>query len=280
MEKRNILPVKSDVIFRLFFADERNVEFLISFLKSALDLPEDDYGEIEIADPHLLREYPADKLGIIDVKLKTKSRKIIHIEIQLAVTPELKNRIVFYDAKLVTEQIGSGDDYAAVKRVIGIVITDEKLIAASPRYHHRFTLYDRDASVEFTDLLEIHTLELPKLPHDADGTVLDLWARFIAAETEEELNMIAEKNQTIGRAVVKLRELSADEKARDLYERREKERRDTAMFLRDAERRGEMRGGKNKAYDIAKKLFAMNIPLDQIIAATGLTREEAESLHQ
>jgi hypothetical protein len=36
MDKKNILPVKSDVIFRLFFADERNVEFLVSFLKSAL----------------------------------------------------------------------------------------------------------------------------------------------------------------------------------------------------------------------------------------------------
>jgi predicted transposase/invertase (TIGR01784 family) len=128
MDKKNILPVKSDVIFRLFFADERNVEFLISFLQSALDLPADDYDEIEIVDPHLLREYPGDKLGIIDVKLKTKSKKIIHIEIQLSVTPELKNRIVFYAAKLITEQMGSGDAYAAVHRVVSIVIADGKLI--------------------------------------------------------------------------------------------------------------------------------------------------------
>jgi predicted transposase/invertase (TIGR01784 family) len=276
MDKQNILPVKSDVIFRLFFADERNVEFLVSFLKSALDLPDDDYNEIEIADPHLLREYPADKLGIIDVKLKTKSRKIIHIEIQLAVTPELKNRIVFYDAKLITEQIGNGDDYAAVKRVISIVVTDEELIAASPRYHHRFTLYDRDAGVAFTDLFEVHTLELPKLPHDADGTLLYDWARFIAAETEEELSMLSERNQTIGRAVVKLRELSADERARDLYERREKARRDNAMFMRDAERRGVER----TQFEIARKLINRGRPIDEIIEDTGLTREEIEGLHQ
>ena len=83
MENRAFLPVKSDVIFRLFYADERNQEFLVSLLKSMLRLPEDDYNEIEIADPHLLREFDDDKLAVIDVKLHTKSKKVIHIEIQL-----------------------------------------------------------------------------------------------------------------------------------------------------------------------------------------------------
>ena len=60
MDKRVFLPVKSDILFRLFFSDERNENFLICFLKSVLRLPEDDYNEIEIADPHLLREFEDD----------------------------------------------------------------------------------------------------------------------------------------------------------------------------------------------------------------------------
>jgi len=104
------------VIFRLFYADERNEEFLISLLKSMLKLPEEDYHEIEISDPHLLREFDEDKLSVIDVKLRTKNRKIIHIEINLKVTPELKKRIIFYEAKLITEQIGSGDEYEEIKK--------------------------------------------------------------------------------------------------------------------------------------------------------------------
>jgi hypothetical protein len=79
MENRAFLPVKSDVIFRLFYADERNQEFLVSLLKSMLRLPEDDYDEIEIADPHLLREFVDDKLAVVDVKLHTKSKKVVHI---------------------------------------------------------------------------------------------------------------------------------------------------------------------------------------------------------
>ena len=67
----------------MFFADERNIELLTSFLKSVLQLPDDDYGEITIADPHLHPDYIGDKYAIIDIKLRTKSRKIIHVEIQL-----------------------------------------------------------------------------------------------------------------------------------------------------------------------------------------------------
>ena len=81
---RAILPVKSDIIFRIFFADERNIEFLTDFLKSALSIPAEEYEEVAIVDPHLIREHPTDKLGIIDVKVKTKSGKTIHIEIQVA----------------------------------------------------------------------------------------------------------------------------------------------------------------------------------------------------
>jgi predicted transposase/invertase (TIGR01784 family) len=269
MGKRTFLPVKSDIVFRLFYADERNQEFLISLLKSILKLPEDDYHEIVIADPRLLREFKGDKEPIIDVKLYTKTRKVIHIEIQLEVNPVMEKRIILYESKLITEQIGSGDDYDLIKKVISIIITDEDLIPVSPRYHHRFTFYDSEAGVEFSDIIEIHTLELRKLPEGTDGTELYDWAKFIAAETEEELTMLAERNPQIGKAVVKLRELSADERARDLYERREKARRDIA-----AEKKWAV---KQTTFEIARNLLGLNMPVDQIVTATGLTREEVEN---
>ncbi|MCL2187779.1 MAG: Rpn family recombination-promoting nuclease/putative transposase [Defluviitaleaceae bacterium] len=272
MDKRVFLPIKSDVIFRLFYADERNEEFLINFLKSILRLPDDDYDRIDIADPHLLREFDGDKLAIIDVKLYTKTRKVIHIEIQLQVMPEqLQKRVILYDAKLIAEQVGSGDDYDNIKKVISIIITDENLIPGNERYHHRFTLYDPEAGVEFSDILEINTLELRKLPEIDDGTDLYDWAKFIAAETEEELAMVAEKNPVVSKAVVKLRELSADERARDLFERREKARRDQAARVK-----WEL---KQQQTEIAKKAISMNISIDDIVKLTGLTSKEVEELN-
>jgi hypothetical protein len=54
-----------------------------------------------------------------------------------------------------------------------------------------------DAGIEFTDLKEIYTLELSKLPKETDGTSRYDWAKFIDAETEEELDMVAQKYTTI-----------------------------------------------------------------------------------
>ena len=240
MNNVKILPVKSDIVFRMFFADEKNNDYLVGFLKSVLRLPDDEYSNIEIADPYLLPEYIGEKLAIIDIKLYTKNRKVIHIEIQLQVTPEMRERIVFYDAKLITEQLGSGEKYAAIQKIISIVITDNQLIQDSPLYHHRFVFHDQEARVTFSDIIEIHTLELGKLPKGADGTELYDWAKFIAAETEEELNMVAERNPQVKSAVVKLRQLSADEQARDMYERREKALRDIDSRERHARQEGKI----------------------------------------
>ena len=265
-----ILSPRSDVIFKLFFSDERNIELLTDFLKSVLDIPADDYDEVSITDPHLLREHPSDKLGILDVKLRTKTGKIINIEIQVSPVDGMRERIVYYGAKLITEQLGKSDDYENIRRVISVIICDYPLIGEPPNYHHRFVLYDSVNKVEFSNILEINTLELPKLPGDSDGTPLWNWLKFLDARTEEELNMIAEKSPQVKQAVVRLIELSADEKARALYEAREKERRDNR-----ARERGAV---KTREHEIARNALQMNMSIDDIVKLTGLPREEVESL--
>jgi len=83
--------------------------------------------------------------------------------------------------------------------------------------------------------------------------------------------MIAERNPQVAKAVVKLRELSADERARDTYERREKARRDQVSREKWA--------AKKRDYVIAKNALQMKLPLDDIIKLTELTREEIENLN-
>ena len=275
---RPFLPVKYDVIFRSFFADERNEDDLIDFLKSILRLPDSEYESIVITDPHLLPDYVGDKYAVIDVKLHTKTRMVIHIEVQLKVPPSMRNRVIYYNSKLITEQLGESDQYDKIQRAITLVITDEIIVPNSDRYFHRFTYSDLDAGVEFSDLKELYTLELGKLPTEPDGTIRYDWAKFIDAETEEELDMVAQRNPQIKRAAVKLRELSADEKTRDMFERRVKGRRDEAMFADGARAEGEQKGRADEKILFARRLLNRNRPIEEIIEDTGLTREEIESL--
>jgi len=180
----SILAPKSNTIFQLIFGDPRNIALLADFLKAVMDIQDDEYRDIVIVNPYLSREYPDKKLGIVDLRVTTRSGQIIHVEIQRENFSAMRNRVVFYDSSLITGQIGEGDKFGNLKRVVSIIITNYELIAESSLYHHRFTLYDPRAAVEFTDLLEIRTLELPKIPEKPD-VYLWYWLRFFSAETKE-----------------------------------------------------------------------------------------------
>jgi len=264
------LSPKSDVIFKLLFGDARSIDLLTDFLKSVLRLPVEEYDEVIIVDPHLLREYDGDKLGILDVKVKTKSKKTIDIEIQVLPSPELKSRIVFYSAKMIAEQVGAGEDYSKIKQVINIIITDYTLISENEKYHNRYTLYDSETESEFTDIIEVNTLELVKLPSKEDGTELWNWMKFLSARSKEELDMVAEKNPRVRKAVSRLMELSNDERTRMLYESRQKMEWDNR-----ARERGAL---KEQAHSIAISLLKKQMAVDEIVEVTGLTHDEVEKL--
>lgn len=48
----------------------------------------------------------------------------------------------------------------------------------------------------FTDKMEFHVIELPKLPKELkeNSSRVELWAKFINAEEAEEFDMVAEKD--------------------------------------------------------------------------------------
>jgi predicted transposase/invertase (TIGR01784 family) len=276
MMANEFLSPKSDIIFKLLFGDTRSIDILTDFLKSILRLPIEEYDEVSIVDPHLLREYDGDKLGILDVKVKTKSKKTIDVEIQVLPYSELKSRIVYYSAKMITEQVGSGEDYSNIKQVISIIITDYTMIPENVQYHNRYTLYSPETQSEFTDIIEINTLELPKIPESEDGTKLWNWMKFLSAQRKEEFDMIASKNPQIRKAVARLEELSADERTRLLYESYQKKEWDIQGVKRDARKEGQREG----MFDVAKALFLIGDPIEKIMQVTGLTREEVEDIEK
>jgi predicted transposase/invertase (TIGR01784 family) len=110
-----------------------------------------------------------------------------------------------------------------------------------------------------------------------------IFRRLFADErNKEELTMIAERNPHIEKAVVKLRHLSSDEQTRDMYERREKARRDEESIKRWAQeegmREGRQEGMREGMIAVAKTLLSIGDPIDKIIKVTGFTSEEIYAL--
>ena len=241
-EMKILLP-KVDVIFKLLFGDKRNKEILIDFLQSVLKLPDEEYEQITIVDPQLKRESPDDKLGIVDVLLNTKDGKILHIEIQVLEQEDLPERITYYNSKMLVTQLKKGKRYSDLQNTVSIAIADFEIIKNSDeKYHHVFHLREEETGIKFTDLIEINTLELTKIPKTTDNTKKCEWLQFLKAEKEEEFEMLATRNSVIEKAYVELKRLSQDEETRMLYEAREKAIMDEFSRRKSAEEKGRKEG--------------------------------------
>jgi predicted transposase/invertase (TIGR01784 family) len=288
----NILPPKNDAVFKRLMGDSRDTSFLVGFLQAALDLPPEDYDHIQILDPHVSGNIPEEKMGVLDVRLETATGKQVDIEIQLAALPEMPERLMFYLGRMITGQIGKGQDYGIIKRSICILIADYVQLPGVAEYHNRFMLYNPKNGARFSDLLEVDTLELPKLPKEGDGTKLYLWVKFFRAREEEEFDMLAKQDTTIGAAVGRLKELSQDEALRMLAESRQMAQWDEASRLRGARKEGMKEGrkegqeeGRKKGREealsnVARKLIALNLSIENIAAATGLSVDEIQALQK
>ena len=106
-----LLPLKSDVIFKLVFGDPRYIDITKAFLSAILGIPADEFADLRIIDPHLERDRPGDKLGILDVRAQMKSGKLISVEIQVRRTPFMAERVAFSTGRNLSRQIAPGQNY-------------------------------------------------------------------------------------------------------------------------------------------------------------------------
>ena len=133
------------------------------------------------------------------------------------------------------------------------------MIDANKKYCNCYTLRDKNDGNEFTNLLEVDTLELSKLPQKDDNTELWSWLKFLKYENEEEFEMIETKSQELKKAVCIVRQLSQDEETRLQFEAREKARMDDEDRMDGAFEAG---GVNQKIKDVIVLVLKYNIPLN------------------
>jgi predicted transposase/invertase (TIGR01784 family) len=277
-----LLPLKNDLVFKLVFGDYRYIEIIRAFLIAALDIPAEEYEDLEIIDPHLERDSPDDKLGILDVRIRLKNKKLISVEVQIRKTPFMPERVAFSTGRNLSRQISPGQDYAAIERVVTIVIADYDMISAGKSYHHIFRLYDKNNGVLLTDVMEIHTLELGKLPETSgsngkEDELLD-WLRLIRSEREEEIEVLAAKTKEMKMAVGRLRQLSADERTRMLFEARQLYLMDEAACREAAVAEGRAEGKAEGKLEMVKRMLIIGFDIEVISQVSGMPAKEIKNL--
>ena len=164
-----ILFPKRDLIFRQIFGIEKNKKLLKSFIQAVLNLEKNDISDLTIKDPHLLPNHIDEKYCILDLLVTTNIGTYIHIEIQVANRADMKDRITFYNSRMITNQLSANAVYS-LNRAISIIIVDFDLLPEEKDYFSRFRMMNVKNHREFNNKIEYNVLELKKLPRDPDST--------------------------------------------------------------------------------------------------------------
>ena len=249
-----LMKPKIDFAFKEIMMDE---PARIGFLSAILKLNPSEIRNTQILNTNLRKLHDEEKQGILDVRILMNDDTEIDIEIQLSILNVWADRALFYLAKMYTEQINSGEDYTVFKKCVNISILDFELFKDSTEFYSCFHIREDTRHTIYTDKMEFHVLELPKLPKELreDSSDIELWGKFISAERKEEFDVLAEKNTYIGSAYQHLQVISQDKQKRMEYEAREKAVRDYNQGILEAEQRGEARINKLNSLLIKDKRY-------------------------
>ena len=123
-------------------------------------------------------------------------------------------------------------------------------------------------------------IELPKFrKQNPDmNEKINQWLAFIDDYDREMVKVAEEKNEKLKKARIEMNYLTEEAETRRLAELREKWEMDRVSAINHATRKGIEEGEKKNSIVIAKKLLKLNMPLEQIIEITELTKEEIENI--
>ncbi len=196
--------------------------------------------QTQLMNTELHRELEDDKLGILDVLIELDDGSWMNMEMQVPYFQFWANRVLFYVGKTYTGQIQKGDDNDKLQKCIHVSILDFIHFPQDQKCYRKITFCDTETGEQYTDLMELHILELKKLPpQDRNENGIIRWMRFLGGKKQEEFEMMAKQDEYIEEAYGELKKLSLDEQKRLEYEWREKAIRDYNTQMHSAEKRGE-----------------------------------------
>ena len=265
-----LLELKNDLVFQELFGKQKNSDITCHFLSLILNK---EIHNIDLdVNKRMLGNRPDSKTGRLDIRAKFNNGEDCNIELQVKPHKNMENRMLEYWAQMYGNKIHRGQKYEILKPTISILITDYNLDKTKniSRYHTIWNLREeQQQDMKLTNDIEMHILEIPKVKDtELENDELAQWLRFIDNPESEEVKMLMCENKYWKQAMEELEYLSGEPDFQRLVESR-------AGFLMDQD---------FEIYErvkiIAKKMKAKNMPIEEIVELTGLTKEEVEKLEK
>ena len=284
---KNFLSLKNDYVFKKLFSQD--TEILTDLINCALGFSKKSgIISVKVKNHDILADEIKKKYIILDIRAVDKSGNEYDIEMQVRKYENYPKRTLYYLCRMYGDQLNAGENYSVLCPVIGIHFLDyEQFPKHKDDFHYHFYLKDtRYPELSLTEDISLHIFELPGIERNLKNyDRLQEWLYFFnhAHEEGEETMEVNYNNPMIKKAYNALKALSADERTRELAERREKALKDEAMFLDEAKKRGmeegKIEGREEKKKEMGVKLLKMKVlSVEQIAEATESEITEIEKL--
>ena len=296
------LDPKADLTFKKVFGEHK--ELLISFLNALLPLPEGkEIVTLEYLPSEMVPVNPDKKDTIVDVRCKDKDGRQFLVEMQMYWTDAFRQRVLLNTCKAYSLPADRGEKYSELKPVYTLSLVNDIAFPELPDDFYHCYLMTHSKYKEYTiDDIEMIFVELTKFKPDTmlDKKMAVLWLRFLTEinehtkEVDKELlsdDNVAKAVSLVEESAYSDAELWAIDRYWDSVSRertalsekylkgeakgREEGR---AEGLAEGEKKGREEGRKEQAYEIARNLMAIHLPIESIVKVTGLSEDEIASL--
>ena len=252
----------------------------LDILKMLLnDFIPEQIDSVEILPNEIGRLTADDKNVIMDVVCMTDDGRRFIVEMQRKKKDSFLNRMLYYGASMLYNQLKPGEDYDTLVPVYVICFMDYTLEHVTDQLVYRYMLKEKDSGELYGELLSIYLCELPRLKvHSIKGlNPVESWFYIL-----ENLGKFAGKPEEIGARYAPVATAARTRKLPDVEQLQyiramvsEHEKLDIGKaYYKDGFKDGFKDGKKEVA--IAMKKFGLS--LEDICSITGLTPKDVQDL--
>jgi predicted transposase/invertase (TIGR01784 family) len=221
---------RNDYAFKSVFGSQRHSRVLLHLLNAVLVPAGLRIRSVQILNPLSEIRDLDDKKLILDVKAADEYGRLYNVEMQMAPAPSFPGRFLYYWSNTYGSQLKDGEHYGLLRPVISICFLDGTLFPGREECHLRFRLLEDTAHFPFTEDLDLHVFQLPRFTKMPDelGSDLDLWLYVLNNGSGLDLTSLPYQLRVaeVEEALEAWAMLTQDRIQREIYEAREKARRD------------------------------------------------------
>jgi predicted transposase/invertase (TIGR01784 family) len=275
---RKPIPAYRDTFVHFLFGTPGNEPLLLDFLNAMLESDgQQSTRSVEVRNPFNPATFITDKYTILDIKATDERGDIFMVEFQTSERTVFAERMTYYGCRTFGSQMFQGTAYSTLRRVIAIAVTAFQMFRQLRSIHNTFVLTAKaDSSVVFTDLFQMHVLEVAKEKIDRVSELppaLGAWTNFFYYShliSEDEMTTLLQGHPIVQQAYGKYQQFNQDERLRAVDEAHQQFLHDYATDLEEAQLK--------KSAEIARNMKNEGCDFAFISKMTGLSREEINRL--